>query len=189
MFIQKVPILQEASARMVRPRGLADNPGPVGVVEYELLRGGKILVPKTRAFNAVNNTAKNAFLDCFFNSGGRNSSYYMSLVDNSGFSTFSAADTISSHAGWTEYINYTISGSGTVRGTWAYGAASGQAVTNSSPVVFDFASSGGVVYGIFITADVTKGGTGALLWSSAAFSATLTVSPGDQLRVTYTVQL
>ena len=47
------------------------SPGPVGLVHYELLRGGRVLVPKTLAFNAVNNFAKNSFLDGWFNNGLR----------------------------------------------------------------------------------------------------------------------
>ena len=63
MFIQVVPFRERATATMVRPRGLVDKAGPVGLVHYELLRGGRILVPKTLAFNAVNNFAKNSFLE------------------------------------------------------------------------------------------------------------------------------
>jgi hypothetical protein len=174
---------------MVRPRGLADKPGLVGIVGYELLRGGKILVPWTLAHNAVNNTAKNAFLEAWFNGGSRSSAYYIGLVDSPTFTSFSAGDTIGSHTGWTEYLNYTVGGSGSVRAPWLYAAASGQAITNSSAATFDFAVAAGSVYGIFITADGTKSGTGAILWSTAAFTAPLSVSPGDQLKVTYTVQL
>ena len=95
---------------------------------------------------------------------------------------------IGAHSGWGEFTNYTVSGSGTVRATWGYGSATAQAVTNSSPGVFDFTGSGSV-QGILITGDPTKLGTGVLLWSTAAFAAPLAVTTGDQLRVTYTVQL
>ena len=71
MFIQVVPFRERATATMVRPRGLVDRPGPTGLVHYELLRGGRVLVPKTLAFNAVNNFAKNSFLDGWFNNGLR----------------------------------------------------------------------------------------------------------------------
>ena len=188
MFIQSMPIVDAASAKMVRPRGLVDSPGPFGLVHYELLRGGQILVPRTLAFNAVNNFAKNSFLDGFFNNGLRGNAYYIGLIDASTFSAFNATDVIGSHAGWQEFTNYTVSGSGTVRATWGYGSATGQALTNSSPCVFDFTASGSV-YGILITGDPTKLGTGVLLWSTAGFAAPLAVTTGDQLRVTYTIQL
>jgi hypothetical protein len=188
MFIQVVPFRERATTQMVRPRGLVDQAGPVGLVHYELLRGGRILVPKTLAFNAVNNFAKNSFLDGFFNNGGRLDSYCIGLVDASGFSAFNATDLIGAHSGWGEFTNYTVSGNGTVRATWGYGSATAQAVTNSSPCVYDFTGSGSV-YGIFITGDPTKNGTGELLWSTAGFAAPLAVTTGDQLRVTYTVQL
>ena len=188
MFIQVVPFRERATATMVRPRGLVDEAGPVGLVHYELLRGGRILVPKTLTINAVNNFAKNAFLNGFFNTGLRGDAYYIGLVDSSGFSAFNATDVIGAHSGWGEFTNYNVSGVGTVRATWGYGSATAQNLTNSSPGVFDFTGSGSV-QGIFITGDPTKAGTGVLLWSTAAFAAPLAVTTGDQLRVTYTIQL
>ena len=45
--------------------------------------------------------------------------------------TFAAADTMVSHAGWTEYVNYTVGGSA-VRGTAVFGVASSTGATPSN---------------------------------------------------------
>jgi hypothetical protein len=191
MFSQKVPIFDAASGQMVRPRGLIETPAPKGIIQYELWRGCRI-VTRNVSHNAVNNTAKNMFLDAMFNNGTRYNSWYIGLVDGGTFTGFSASDTISpSGRGWTEYTAYAVSSVTTTRAHWVYaGSASSQQLTNASACIFDF---NGVsitsVYGIFITADPTKSGTGAPLWSTGAFTAPLSVLGGDQLRVTYTIQL
>jgi hypothetical protein len=192
MFIQPLPVTDLVAGEMVRGRGVTDAVGPKGIIKYELYRGGKLLVAPTLAPNGVANLAKNTLLDMWFNGGaGSGSAWAIGLVDQSTYTAFQATDTITSHSGWTEFTSYTVSGSGTTRGNWAQGAAAGQAVTNPSPVVFDFAGITGTatVQGIFVVSSITKGGTDGLLWSSASFLAPLTVQTGDQLRVTYTVQL
>ena len=109
--------------------------------------------------------------------------WYIGLVDNSGFSAFANADTMSSHSGWTEFTNY----SEATRPEWTVGAASSRAVTNSATVDFSINGVGGTVKGIFVTSNNTKSGTTGTLWSTAAFSSNATVTNGDTLKVTYTI--
>jgi len=187
--MEHVPVADLAAGSMVRGRRFDDDLGPKGVVHYELYRGGKLLLPRT-ACNAVTNTAKNRFLDGWFNAGTieTNTTWSIGLVDAATYSSFQLTDTMSSHTGWQEFTDYTVGGVGTNRGLWSQGAASGQAVTNASPVTFDFTASG-TIQGIFVVSNITKGSTANLLWSTASFLSPLTVESGDQLRVTYTVQL
>lgn len=121
-------------------------------------------------------------LDAGFNGGTQISTWYMGLVDNSGFSAFANADTMASHAGWSETTNY----SEATRPEWTAGAAASRAVTNS--VTVDFSINATVtIKGIFITSDNTKGGTTGTLWSTAAFATNASANSGDTLKVTYTV--
>ena len=55
-------------------------------------------------------------------------------------------------------------------------------------MVYNFTGNG-AVQGVLVISDGTKGGTIGILWSTAAFNAVLNVLSGDQLRVTYTIQL
>ena len=121
-------------------------------------------------------------LDAAFNGGSQTSTWYMGLVDDSGFSTFSNADTMSSHSGWTESADYSESN----RPEWTAGAAATRAVTNSSTVDFSMNATA-TIHGIFVTSDNTKSGTSGTLWSTAAFSSNASVTNGDTLKVTYTV--
>ena len=134
--------------------------------------------------NGITNVGKNLILDVMFNDGVAiaNNSWFVGLIDNSGFSALAATDTMSSHAGWNEFTSYS---EGT-RVAWGSGAAASQSTTNASPATFNINGSG-TVYGIFVNSNSTKSGTTGTLWSTAAFSATVGVTNGDQLKITYTV--
>lgn len=135
-------------------------------------------------FNGITNQGKMKVLDVMFNSSTAiaSTSWYIFLIDNGGGSpSLANGDTMGSHSGWTEFSSY--SGN---RKLWGQGSASGNAVTNASPVTFDISGSG-TLYGIGIVS-VATGGTGSdILWSTAAFNATVPVTNGDQMKVTYTL--
>lgn len=121
-------------------------------------------------------------LDGGFNGGAQISTWYMGLINNSGFSALAAADTASSHAGWVESAAYAEAS----RPEWTADAAATRAVTNSTTV--DFSMNATVtIKGIFIISNSTKSGTTGTLWSTAAFSSNASVTNGDTLKVTYTV--
>jgi len=132
--------------------------------------------------NGIVDVGINYLLDAGFNGGTQNSTLYMGLIDNSGFSSLNAADTMGSHAGWTEAVGYTEAG----RPEWDAGAAASRQVTNADTTNFSINGTA-TMYGIFITTVNTKGGTTGILWSTAAFSSTVATSNGDTLKVTYTV--
>jgi hypothetical protein len=138
---------------------------------------------RVKAKNAVVNVALNDWLNVYLRNGTPKAAWYLGLVDNSGFTTFAAADTMASHAGWTESTVY----SNATRPTWAPGAASSQSVTNSSSV--DFAVTGtATLRGIFLNSASDKGGTTGTLFSTAAFTGgNQAVANGDTLKVTYSV--
>jgi len=134
--------------------------------------------------NGIGNVGKDKILDDMFGDGTQtaSASWFIGLVDSSGFSAFAATDTMSSHGGWNEFTSYTEAN----RVAWGPGAASSQSTTNASPATFNINGSG-TVKGVFIVTNSTKSGTSGTLWSTAAFSAEVPVTSGDQLKVTYTV--
>jgi len=132
--------------------------------------------------NGIVDVGMNYLLDAGFNGGTQNSTWYMGLIDNSGFSSLNAADTMGSHSGWAEAEGYTEAG----RPEWGAGSASSRQVTNATTTNFSINGTA-TMYGIFITTVNTKGGTTGTLWSTAAFSSTVSTSNGDTLKVTYTV--
>lgn len=137
------------------------------------------LIGLYRIPNGIVDVGMEFLLDCMFNSGTQSATWYIGLIDNDSYSAVADSDTLASHAGWTEFTDY--SGG---RKTWGVGAASGRAVTNGSTV--DFTMTGaGAVRGIFATDQVS--GTSPILWATALFSSAITVASSDVLKITYTV--
>ncbi len=128
----------------------------------------------------VTNVGLNHVLDTEFHSGTPVTTWYLMLINNSPTPTLAAADTLASHAGWSETTSYTGN-----RPAWTVGSASLQASTNASTV--DFAINGTVtVYGVGLAS--ASSGTSGTLFATAAFSGgTQAVANGDTLKVTYTV--
>lgn len=132
--------------------------------------------------NGITTGGKNSLLNTFFNNTTPPVTWYFGVVDNSGFSAFTdATDTMSSHSGWNEFTN--VSGN---RVAWGNGSASSASITNGTAATISITGSG-TLKGIFVTTVNTVGGTTGVLWSTAAFSSTVNVNNGDNLKITYTV--
>jgi hypothetical protein len=117
--------------------------------------------------------------------------WYLGLYGAGASNTPAAGDTMSSHAGWTEYVNY--SNATRVTATLATATtANPSVVTNTaSPAVFNINGAGGTVGGAFLTSNNTKSGTTGTLFSAADFGSPgdRVVVSGDTLSVTYTFSL
>lgn len=94
------------------------------------------------------------------------------------------ADTMSSHAGWTEVTAYDEA----ARPDLTLGTVSGQSVDNSAnKATFTISTNGTTIGGAFVCSDSTKGGTTGILYGVGAFSAgDKTLDDGDTLQVTVT---
>lgn len=159
-----------------------------GTYLTEHFRGGR-KIAEYLAPNTIVNVGKNYILDVMFNGGTQiaNNKWFMGMISSASYSAIAAADTISSHAGWTEFTAYSES----TRQAWGSGAAASQSITNGTAVVVNINSSG-TVKGIFIVGSAsgadTKGGTTGTLWSAALYTGgDVAVINGDQLRSTYTL--
>lgn len=131
-----------------------------------------------KANNAATDQGLNHALDVVFHGTAAAGTWYIGLITGTG--TLAAADTLASHAGWTEGTDYT----GT-RKEWTEGAASGKVMTNSSTV--DFAITGTMtVKGAFLCS-VTSGTSGTLFCTALFTGGEQAVRSGDTLKVTYTI--
>ena len=171
-----------------------------GRYQIEHWRDGKI-IGKYDLPNGITIEGKNHVLDAAFHESTACATWYMSLIDNAGFTAVNEADTydeINQSNTWDEFENYEYAASGTARVPWVEAAASGKSITNSAtPGVFDILGSG-TVKGVFLVS-MAAGGAAApetqgdhhadgLLWSTAMFtSGDVSVINGDQLKVTYTL--
>lgn len=134
-------------------------------------------------FNGITDAGMAELLDTMFNgSGGGSANWYMGLIDSSGYSALSDADTSASHAGWSQLGAYTE----VALPEWTADAAASRAVTNSSTVDFSMNATNDVK-GIFICENSTKPMSTGVLWATALFSSDASVTNGDSLKITYTV--
>jgi len=146
--------------------------------------------------NLVVTVGKNDLLTKYFKGAAYTATWYMGLVDNASFSAYALGDILSSHAGWREYLNYTVGGTPNIRttptwntaGTPTAGSLSTQATT------FTISGAGGTVLGALMcttlaTNSATDGGAG-ILYSAGSFTGgSRAVIAGDSLLVTYTASV
>jgi len=116
----------------------------------------------------------------------------MGLVDNSSFSAYAAGDTLASHAGWLEFLGYTISSSSTNRAAPSWGSASAGSKA-TTVTTFSISSSGTVLGALMCTTQArntaSNGGAG-ILYSAGSFTGGgRAVMSGDLLLVTYTASV
>ena len=144
--------------------------------------------------NLVNSIGKELLLDTLF----KGVSYtvvgpFLGLINSS--PTFLAADTMTSHAGWTEFIAYTVGGSA-VRGTAVFASATSAGlspanITSSlaTAITYTITGAGGTVAGCFLVTGAgavsTQSSTAGTLYSAGAFAVPKVTTVGDTVSVTY----
>lgn len=106
------------------------------------------------------------------------------FVGLKGTGTPAAADTMASHASWSEDTNY----SEATRVAFTEDASStDEAISNSgSPAAFSMNATT-TIFGSFLTTNSTKGGSTGTLISVKDFSASQAVGSGDTLNVTHSI--
>ena len=116
--------------------------------------------------------------------------WYLGLYGAAASNTPAAADTMASHAGWTEITPYSNANRVTAVLATATTANPSVATNVSSPAVFNINDTA-TVGGAFLTSSNTKSGSTGTLFSAADFGSPgdRSVVSGDTLSVTYTFSL
>lgn len=137
--------------------------------------------------NLVVNVGLQELNNQFFDGSGYNANWYLGLIDGASTPSYSAADTMASHAGWTE-----LAGGGTVysgdRKAVTFGsatAANPSVIGNGgSPSVFSITATA-TIAGAFLNTLATT--TAGILFSEGNFTGgNKSVASGDTVNVTYT---
>lgn len=125
----------------------------------------------------------------YFTGSSYTAAWYLGLVTGPASGTaYAAGDTLASHAGWTEYTDYSGNRKAVTFGTAT--TADPSVIDNSGSVAqFTISGAGGTVAGAFLCSAST--GTSGVLFSEADFQSPgdRAVVAGDVLNVTYTFSL
>lgn len=180
--ISEMSFGNHASATVERNRKLGNKFEPGGVFTLEHYRDDKLL-QTIKVKNGVTDVGINNILNIMFDALAQITTWYLSFIDESGFTAVAAADTMASHAGWTEFTAYS---SGT-RPVWDPDASSSKVSVNSVTVDFTITGGAATLKGVFLASDNTKSGTSGVLWATAIFSTDIPVTGGDLIKMTYSV--
>lgn len=155
------------------------NPNRLIRLERELAAEAFEVSWRDSFVNLVVTAGKNDILTNEFAGSAYTAAWYMGLVDGATTPTFAAADTMASHAGWTENTSY----SNAARPTLAFAAASAGSIALSSAAAFNINATATIAGGFFTTVS-TKGGTTGTLYSAGDFTGgNKAVANGDTLNV------
>ena len=184
MFSEKAKATEQQSASLVARPDAVESVAATGSYTVECVGADGQVKWSETIKNLVVTVGKNAMLDEFFAGSAYTAAWYLGLVDGTSSPTYNAADTMGSHAGWSEFTSY--SEATRPAPTWSSASAGSKATTATS-----FSISGsGTVAGAFMTTGSAKSGTTGTLYSAGNFTGgSRTVASGDTLNVTYTATL
>jgi len=141
-----------------------------------------LLVARRRFPNDIMLAQIDDLLGVYFRNGSPASAWSVGLIGGDTVA-ITTADSMSSHAGWTEDENYTQAN----RPAWSPNAPASQIIENSSSVVFTL-NTDTTIRGLFLTSDNTKGGITGDLWSAAALTLPEVASNGQTVRAFYELE-
>jgi len=139
--------------------------------------------------NLVVNQGLQSMVSVYLDGATQITAWYLGLITGPGSgTTIAAGDTLASHAGWTEFTNYSGSRKAATFGT-ATTADPSVLNNTASPASFTISGAGGTVAGAFLASVDT--GTSGTLFSASDFQSPgdRVVVSGDTLNVTYTFSL
>ena len=140
------------------------------------------------AHNLVVNEGLADMNDKYFSGSGYTAAWYLGLVTGPGGSnTYAAADTLASHAGWTENTDYSGNRKAATFGTPT--TADPSVIDNSGSVAVFAITGTATIAGAFLASVDT--GTSGVLFSVSNFQSPgdRSVTSGDTLNVTYQFSL
>ena len=189
MSIEKAKSVDQVSAGLVARQGSDERIKAGGVFHFQCFDKDGNLKWEESTHNLVVNTGLQMMNTQFFTGSSYTAAWYLGLITGPGSSTsYSASDTLASHAGWTEYSDYSGARKALTFGTAT--TADPSVIDNSASVAqFTISGAGGTVAGAFLA--TVSSGTSGTLFSEADFQSPgdRVVVAGDTLNVTYTFSL
>jgi hypothetical protein len=181
------------SASLTANKGSTERVGAGGIFTVTCVGADGVEKWSDTFHNLVVNEGLQDMNSKYFKGAGYTAGWYLGLVQGPGSgTTYAAADTLASHAGWTELVPGTAYTGNRIAVTFNAASptlADPSVVSNSvAPSAFPMLVNGTVVAGAFLTTAAT--GTSGILFSAGDFTGgDKTVDSGDTLNVTYTFSL
>ena len=189
MFKDTAETVEKVTAGLVAKSGFGEHSKAGGVFHVQCFDSAGNLKWEDQMHNLVVNVGLQDMNTQYFKGSSYTAAFYLGLVTGPGSgTTYAAGDTLASHAGWTEFTNYSGSRKAVTFGTAT--TADPSVIDNSaSPAQFVISGAGGTVAGAFLC--TVSSGTSGSLFSEADFQSPgdRVVVSGDTLNVTYTFSL
>jgi hypothetical protein len=135
--------------------------------------------------NLLVNTGRDEYLNRLWKASSYTAAHFVGLIDGT-TPTIAAADTMSSHSGWTEFTEYSTTSGNRPSLTSALGSVASQSLA-SSAIAFLVNSNGLDCNGAFTTTSAQVGASGGTLITAGTFTqGNKSVDSGDLLNVTLT---
>lgn len=189
MFNAKAVSADDIGASLVARTGVSHKSAAGGVYHVQCFDKDGNLKWEDKTHNLVVNQGLQDMNAKYFSGSTYTASFFVGLITGPASGTsFIAGDTLATHAGWTEYTDYSGARKAAVFGT-ATTADPSVISTSASPASFSISGAGGVIAGAFLCS--VSSGTSGVLFSESDFQSPgdRTVVSGDTLNVTYTFSL
>lgn len=188
MFTDKAQSTDTVAAGLVAGTQSTSGAKGGGVFHVQCLDKDGNLKWEDTANNLVVNQGLQDMNTKYFQGSSYTAAFYLGLITGPGSGTsYAAADTLASHAGWTEFTDYSGARKAVTFGTAT--TADPSVIATSAALSFSISGSGGTVAGAFLC--TVSSGTSGVLFSEADFQSPgdRVVVSGDTLNVTYTFSL
>ena len=190
MLNDKSVSTDQVSAGLTMGTRAIDKAEATGVYKIECHDAQGNLKWEAKSANLVVNGGLQDMNAKYFTGSAYTATWYLGLYGAGASNNPAAADTMSSHAGWTEIVPY----SNATRPACTFGTpttANPSVATNSASPASFTVNATSTVGGAFLTSNSTKSGTTGILYSAADFGSPgdRAVASGDILTVTYTLSL
>jgi len=190
MTIEKTKATDTVSSGLTCNTKASEDAQATGVFEIKCHDKDGNLKWEAQSKNLVVNVGLAYMAGTALTSTAQITTWYLGLYGAASSNTPAAADTMTSHAGWTEVVAYSNATRVSVTFVAATTANPSVVTNTASPAVFNINGTT-TVGGAFLTSGSAKSGTAGTLFSAADFG-----SPGDRavvnsdtLSVTYTFSL
>lgn len=185
-----LPLLDRGDTRSDRWRHRFEHNALAAALDRRLIspaEANSLKLWDDRIINLVTNEGLDEYLERLWKASSYTAAHFVGLIDGTS-PTIAAGDTMSSHAGWTEFTEYDVTSGDRPSLTSNLGTVASQSLATSSAIAFLVNADTQDCNGAFITTSAAVGATGGTLLTAGTFTqGNKSVDSGDQLSLTMTL--